>query len=238
MSTESRPGLPGLLNTICPHYINREEARLVCRQFRSGSWSRNRQVLWSGMHRGKAQMWADNHGYQTLTTALGPLVSLEKSKKKKKRSKFMKGASALFSWFISQGECVTLLLPPPPNRLHPSGLTSLQDFEIPIVMGLLQGGAVEKVLVFHPDATTEEAKTSAYQVWPRNETEKWVAQFGFVQKVYSWRAVKKGAGMSAVNLIEGEGILESKLTQRPTRNTRSGIRPAGKFLRQVSGYCK
>ncbi|KAK2047173.1 hypothetical protein LZ31DRAFT_551511 [Colletotrichum somersetense] len=154
-----------------------EEAKLVCYQFLS-SLEMNRQVLWSGMQREKAQKWADNHQSQTLTTALGPLRELETSKKSKARSRFMKGASAIFSWFISQGDSVVILLPPPPNQFHPSGSTSLQDFEIPIVKGLLRDGSVKRIDAVHPEAKSEEARNSSHQLWPCDETNTWVDRFG------------------------------------------------------------
>ncbi|TQN65033.1 hypothetical protein CSHISOI_10389 [Colletotrichum shisoi] len=146
------------------------------------------------MQRQKAQKWADANGYQTLTTAMGSLRTLETSKRRKKRSKFMKGASAIFSWFISQGDWVGILLPLPPNQFHPSGSTSLQDFEIPIVKGLLRGGSVQTIDVFHLDASTEDARTSPHQLWPRDETRSWIQRFGAGTKASSWRAVKPGVG--------------------------------------------
>ncbi|CCF35002.1 hypothetical protein CH063_01227, partial [Colletotrichum higginsianum] len=121
---------------------------------------------------------------------MGSLRTLETSKKGKKRSKFMKGASAIFSWFISQGDWVGILLPLPPNQFHPSGSTSLQDFEIPIVKGLLRTGCVRTIDVFHPEAATEEARTSSHQFWPRDETRSWIRRFGAGTKARSWRAVK------------------------------------------------
>ncbi|EFQ32901.1 uncharacterized protein GLRG_08045 [Colletotrichum graminicola M1.001] len=182
------------MRTICPKYISVKEAGLICNQFLS-SLELDRQVLWSGMEREKAQKWADTHQRQTLTTALGPLRALEKSKGRKARSKFMKGASAIFSWFISQGDRVVILLPPPPNQFHPSGLTSLQDFEIPIIQGLLRDGSVKRIDVIHPDATSEEARNSSHQLWPCDETKSWIDRFGVGRKSRAWRAVKSGIGM-------------------------------------------
>ncbi|OLN83308.1 hypothetical protein CCHL11_03147 [Colletotrichum chlorophyti] len=192
MGIEDTQGLAGLLGIICPRYVTQKEARQICDQFKSSAWKRNSQVLWSGMQREKAQRWADDNGLQTLTTALGPLVKLEKSKRKKKRSNFMKGASALFAWFIAQGTQVTLLLPLPPHRFHPSGLTSLQDFEEPIIKGLLGNGAVDRILVAHPGAKDISARTWLYELWPIDEVNKWKAKFGIDCETHSWRQVKKG----------------------------------------------
>ncbi|KAK1585389.1 uncharacterized protein LY79DRAFT_690005 [Colletotrichum navitas] len=193
-STQERAGLRHLLRIICPKYITAKEAELICNQFLS-SLELNRQVLWSGMQREKAQKWADSHQSQTLTTALGPLRALEKSKRKKARSKFMKGASAIFSWFISQGDRVVILLPPPPDQFHPSGLTSLQDFEIPIVQGLLRDGSVKRIDVVHPEAESEEARNSSHQLWPCDETKSWINRFGVGRGSRAWRGVKSGMGM-------------------------------------------
>lgn len=52
-----------------------------------GEWRRNEQVLWTGIPREKAQIWADEHHMQTLTTAMGPLMQKESpSTRKKKKS--------------------------------------------------------------------------------------------------------------------------------------------------------
>ncbi|WQF76622.1 hypothetical protein CDEST_01636 [Colletotrichum destructivum] len=204
-STQNQPGLQDLLKVICPVYITLEEARLICNQFK-GSFRPNRQVLWSGMERQAAQKWANAHDYQTLTTAMGSLRTLETSKKRKKRSKFMKGVSAIFSWFISQGDWVGILLPLPPQQFHPSGSTSLQDLEIPIVKGLLRGGCVQRIGVFHPEAATITAKSSSHQLWPNDETRSWIERFGAATKARFWRAVKRprpGIGMMN-NFSNGE----------------------------------
>ncbi|KAK1995038.1 hypothetical protein LX36DRAFT_726288 [Colletotrichum falcatum] len=187
-------GLRYLLRIICPKYITIEELRLICDQF-CRSLEPNRQVLWSGMLRDKAQEWADRHQSQTLTTALGPLKALEMSKKGQARSRFMKGASAIFSWFISQGDSVVVLLPPPPNQFHPSGLTNLQDFEMPIVKGLLQDGSVRRIDAIHPEAATEEARNSSHQIWPYDETTSWVDRFGVGPRARAWRAVSSRLSM-------------------------------------------
>ncbi|KAK2063265.1 hypothetical protein LY76DRAFT_664289 [Colletotrichum caudatum] len=206
-SKQEQPGLQLLLGIICPKYMTTEEAKMVCRQFRS-SLKINRQVLWSGMQREKAQKWADNHQSQTLTTALGPLRNLEKSKKRKPRSRFMKGASAIFSWFISQGDSVVVLLPLPPNQFHPSGLTSLQDFEMPIIQGLLRDGSVKRIDAVHPEAKSEKARNSSHQLWPRDETNSWVDRFGAGHGARAWRAVKSRIGMPkyrCLQLVDRQG---------------------------------
>ncbi|KZL71545.1 hypothetical protein CT0861_11727 [Colletotrichum tofieldiae] len=215
-AAENQPGLQHLLGTICPKYVTAEEARLICEQFRC-SFKINQQVLWSGMNREKAQKWADSHQYQTLTTAMGPLRYLEKSKGRKRRSKFMKGASAIFSWFISQGDWVVILLPLPPDQFHPSGSTSLQDFEIPIVKGLLRDGSVKKIDVFHPEAKTKEARNSSHQLWPCDETKSWVDRFGGGRRDRAWRAVKTGIGTPKNDWASAQSTVAATTKAKPVK---------------------
>ncbi|OJJ29603.1 hypothetical protein ASPWEDRAFT_81537, partial [Aspergillus wentii DTO 134E9] len=68
----------------------------------------------------------------------------------------IKGASALFAWHICEGEEVTVLTPPPPCRFHPSGFTSYQVIEEPILKGA------------HPDV--KGAEDFRYQIWPVDKT--------------------------------------------------------------------
>jgi hypothetical protein len=97
-------------------------------QFQSNDWIPNGQVLWSGMPREKAQEWAKRHELQTLTIVMGPLMDikhpdcLKLRKNNQQWSNYIHGASAIFAWRIAQGEKVTLLSPPLPERFHPSGL--------------------------------------------------------------------------------------------------------------------
>ncbi|SCO56652.1 uncharacterized protein FFMR_13808 [Fusarium fujikuroi] len=98
----------------------------------------NRQLFWSGMHREEAQKWADSHGLQTLTTALGPLLYHgDPSPQTQAPTRFIHGASIIFAWFVSQGDLVTVLSHPPPQFFHPSGQTFYQLYEEPIIKGKL-----------------------------------------------------------------------------------------------------
>ncbi|EKV13722.1 hypothetical protein PDIG_36330 [Penicillium digitatum PHI26] len=75
LSVESSAQAPAV--KVFRYYLTVEEATQIIHQFRSGSWNKDRQVLWSGMMREDAQKWADEHEMQTLTTAMGPLMMPE-----------------------------------------------------------------------------------------------------------------------------------------------------------------
>jgi hypothetical protein len=69
---------------------------------------------------------------QTLTIAMGSLMDLShplclrNQKSSKAWGKYIKGASAIFALYISRGERLIVLSPPPPERFHPSGQTNYQ----------------------------------------------------------------------------------------------------------------
>jgi hypothetical protein len=121
---------------------------------------------------------------QTLTTAMGPLMDLSHSlclwnqKSSDAWGKYVKGASAIFAWYISRGERVTVLSPPPPERFHPSGQTNYQAIEEPIVKGMLGTSAVSRIEIVHP--TVKGAENISYQIWPVDNTTTWTARFGEV----------------------------------------------------------
>jgi hypothetical protein len=56
-------------------------------------------------------------------------------------SKYIKGASVIFTWYMAGSEMVTVLSPPPPGRFHPSGMTTYQAIEEPILKWAIAGGA-------------------------------------------------------------------------------------------------
>ena len=85
------------------------EAIQICERFQGTAWRPGRQVMWSGVPRAIVQQWADAHGMQTLTTAMGPLMVHDHPqcrhlhKSKQRWSRYMHGASALFASHIAQG---------------------------------------------------------------------------------------------------------------------------------------
>ena len=203
-------------------YLTEDEEAQIHQQFQGDIWRRNNQVLWSGILRSEAQRWADEHEMQTLTTAMGPLMDfshrlcLREKKTDYKWSQYLKGASAIFAWYISRGEKVTVLSPPPPERFHPSGATSYQAIEEPIIRGKLEARAVSRIEMVHP--TVKGAENIHYQIWPVDETTTWTAKFGEsnVQK-RCWRMVKKVKTL-AYNLGDTE-IIKKVIKQYEVKHT-------------------
>lgn len=189
--------------------------------------------MWSGILRENAQQWADKHKMQTLTTAMGPLMipkhplCLKVKKSPKQWSKYVKGASAVFAWHISEGKRITVLSPPPPERFHPSGLTNYQTIEEPILKGEVGGRAVSQIEMVHP--TVREAENFHYQIWPVDETHTWIAKFGTLTlSKPCWRTVrmipaKVEIGVTKTipkhDIEDGAVLLEHK--RRPEENVAS-----------------
>ena len=177
------------------HYFTAEELAQICEQFHS-DWSPNQQVMWSGIPRAVVQEWADRHQMQTLTTAMGPLMDREDARclrsrlDRKKWSRYMQGASALFAYHIAQDQGrVTVLTPPPPERFHPSRETNYQAVEEPILKGRLER-RVSRIELVHPTITG--AEDVHYQFWPVDESHAWNTQFGRLASLHQdWRRVRK-----------------------------------------------
>ena len=176
-------------------YLTIEEESQICHQFLGSQWRPNSQVLWSGLSREEVQKWADEHNMQTLTTVMGPLMNpkdplcLKERKSKMQWSKYIKGASVIFAWYTAGSEMVTVLSPPPPGRFHPSGITTYQAIEEPILKWAIAGGAGLRIEMVHP--TVKGAESFTYQVWPVDQTASWVAVFGLRHpEKRRWRSVK------------------------------------------------
>lgn len=188
-----------LIHTACPQYLTTEEFEQIIRQFKSCPWQENKQVLWSGLMKDQVQKWAAQRGMQTLTTAMGPLMDssnplcLRQKKSSCAWSKYIKGASLVFAWRISQGSYTTVLTPPPPERFHPDGLTNWQDIEEPVLKGRLGTPTSCAILLVHP--AVQEARNFRYQVWPVDYTDKWLNKFKANQaSIRSWRTISKSRG--------------------------------------------
>lgn len=152
--------------------------------------------MWSGILRQYAQDWADKHDMVTLTTAMGPLMSLtyplclRRQKSRGEWSKYIKGASAVFVYYILRGERVIVLLPPPPERFHPSGQTNYQAIEEPILKGRKADSTRLRLEMVHP--MVEGAENFCYQIWPVDQSNTWNKRFGMrVRGQRYWRLVKK-----------------------------------------------
>lgn len=184
---------PPKIEAVIRRYLTAEESQEICRQFLQ-SCVPNHQVLWSGMQRGFAQKWADGHDGQTLTTSMGPLMDVTNPQCPRSRKsddawyKYIHGASAIFAWYITGSEVVTVLSQPPPQRFHPSGLTSYQTIEEPVVTGKWGNTGVQRVVVVHP--TVADAGNFNYQMWPVDESSSWTATFGARALTVQWRKTK------------------------------------------------
>jgi hypothetical protein len=177
------------------HCLTVDEKQQINHQFQGDTWRLNAQVLWTGMDRSYAQVWADKRDMQTLTTAMGPLMKqdhpncLKRGKSANEWSRYMKGASAMFAWHIAKSQKVTVLSPPPPWKYHPSGLSNFQLMEEPVVKGRLGGKSVDRIYMVHP--TVKGAEDFYYQIWPSDETHLWVERFAQPSiRQPSWREVK------------------------------------------------
>ncbi|KZL70512.1 hypothetical protein CT0861_13061 [Colletotrichum tofieldiae] len=189
--TDDPTGYKRLISQIFPKYLSQKEANEIRVQF-DRVWEENNQVLWSGTDYCQTKKWASQHGFQTLTICMGPLMEPGNSKCRRKTcwrawKLYMRGASALFAWRIAQGRWTTVLTPPPPHRFHPSGMTNYQDIEEPILKGIL-GVSVELIRMVHPEVSG--AEHFVYEAWPNDQHTSWVAKFG--EYFHSdWREVSR-----------------------------------------------
>ncbi|KAL2843592.1 hypothetical protein BJX68DRAFT_270086 [Aspergillus pseudodeflectus] len=170
-----------------------QDATQIDIRFHTDAWQPGRQVMWSGIPRQLAQAWADRHGMQTLTTAMGPLMvhghpeCLRSMKSPKGWSRYMKGASAMYAYHIARDNgIVTLLSPPPPEQYNPYGGSNYQAIEEPILKGALGVGVkVARIDMVHP--TIPGAEEFRYQIWPVDETDTWHDAFGHPDPATHWR---------------------------------------------------
>ncbi|KAK6209893.1 hypothetical protein QIS74_11477 [Colletotrichum tabaci] len=164
---------------------------------------------------------------------MGPLMDpdhpscLKSQKSATAWSKYIKGASLIFAWRISQGEVATIITPPPPDCFHPSEMTSLQDIELPVLRGDLGNRPIPKIFLWHP--TVEGAQSFRYQVWPDDHTPSWYQMFKSRPKdTKTWRVVSRhrvSTKWAAVNTtvrhlitLESFGKLK-RLSSNVARNT-------------------
>lgn len=176
-------------------HITLKEARSLWTQL-ANNCEPDRQLLWTGVLRCTAESWAKAHGLQTLSMALGPYmdrksdVCPKKHKSDQQWTEYMHAASALFSWYICKGEHVVLLCGgQPPERFHPSGNTSFQCIEAPIIMGKLGNHPVGRIDIVHP--LYPGSIDFTYQFWPTDQVSHWVDKFGGIEQNCRWRSAKK-----------------------------------------------
>ncbi|KAH8177917.1 hypothetical protein LIA77_02999 [Sarocladium implicatum] len=183
---------PKRIRSFVNKHLTRGEQAEIQAQF-SSSFRPDCQVLWTGLTRETSQAWANAENLQTLTTAMGPLMNTDdpacpRSRMNDKQwTRYIHGASALFALKISRGNTVTVLTQPPPERFHPSGLTSFQGIEEPIIKGRLGNRPVRRIKVAHP--TVSGAGGRSYELWPRDSSATWISTFGLSTIQITWRAV-------------------------------------------------
>ncbi|XEV04488.1 hypothetical protein FSHL1_009775 [Fusarium sambucinum] len=195
--------LPPTIRQLTELWLTKQDAKDICQQFQS-SCVPNRQVLWSGMLRETAQQWADQHNYQTLTTALGQLINPSDSglpRKRKASARYLHGASVIFAWYISQGDCVTVLSQPPPQRFNPSGRTYYQTVEEPIIKGQLGNKAVGSIIVVHP-TVKGDACEFMYEIWPHDEISLWTTRYKIPTITITWRITKNEKDLKHMELLK------------------------------------
>jgi hypothetical protein len=206
------------LSTLVPvisKYITAKEEVQIYKQLQK-TWLHNRQVLWHGISMDLAQKWADEHHMQTLTTVMGPLRDSGNPECPKNRKSpgawcnYNKVASAIFAWYITAGETVTVLTPPPPVCFNPFGGTSYQTIEEPILKGAIRGRKVGRIEMVHPES--REAWDFHYQLWPVNQIIVWTGTFGHVAvEPIHWRTCKNNNSRLTITVTRTESnILKSK----------------------------
>jgi hypothetical protein len=190
---------PDAVRQLIRRWLTDQEADNILSRFQKACIP-NRQVLWSGMLREQAQQWADAHGFQTLTTALGPLLCPgdPKCPYRQSSAKYIHGASIIFAWFISHGDLVTVLSHPPPLHFHPSGQTFYQLYEEPIIKGMMGNRSVGGIDTAHPAIKT--AIDFIYQLWPYDNSSRWTKTFGNSKIEFEWRKTKTVKHSIQVNI--------------------------------------
>jgi hypothetical protein len=175
------PEAQGPLATLLHDLLSTVEQEKINQQFKN-ECRPDSQVLWSGIPHPVAQAWAKNRNFQTLSTAMGPLMDvqhpscLKRTKSPMQWSVYMKGASALFAYHIARHSSkVTVLSPPPPITHNPNGYTNYQIIEEPILKGVVGGYPIQCVQMAHP--TVKGAEAFTYQSWPTDRTEEWTGRF-------------------------------------------------------------
>ncbi|KAH7122969.1 hypothetical protein EDB81DRAFT_913055, partial [Dactylonectria macrodidyma] len=174
---------PPLIEKFLGRFLSFTQSSQITQQFYS-SWHRNRNIMWTGNIRYEAQTWADRRDMRTLSTAMGPLAHGDnppclQASKGNGRSKYMRGASAVFAWHVTaDDDVVTILCPPPPYRFNPGGGTNIQLVELPILIGIVGGRAVSRIEAVHP--MVHGAEDFRYQLWPVDDVRIWINKFAKV----------------------------------------------------------
>jgi hypothetical protein len=122
---------PQSIREIFRRYITVEEETEIRRRFDNVVRQSKGLVLWSDILRKDAETWAAKRGLHTLATAMGPLMLHRRAGTAKTKHEmlmeYMRGASAVFTWYAARNRTVLGLTPPPPERFHLSGLTNFKQ---------------------------------------------------------------------------------------------------------------
>lgn len=230
--SNQRPAQTPLVKAFS-QYLTVQEAAQILEQFRSDKWTRNGQVLWSGVPRDKAQKWADDHHLQTLTTAMGPLMDtkhpkcLRPKKSSHKWSQYIHGASAIFAWCIAGSEIVTVLSPPPPERFHPSGVSNYQAIEEPIIQGQLGQNSVRQIIMIHP--MVEGSEEFLYELWPMDKSFKWIEKFGLPKTRRKWREIRYSEDKLRLKELASQSDQHVAIVEYAERSSKNKVRPETYF---------
>jgi hypothetical protein len=193
-------------------FLTKQEADEIHEQFQSLPFLPGNQVMWTGVPQTLVQRWSDENGMKTLTTSMGPLMDKKHpscprlSKNKRQWRRYIKGASGIYAYHVPKGNVITVLSRPPPQRLNPLGCSTYQTIEEPVLKGAHGGTPVSRIYMVH--ITVVGAENDRYQVWPNDETHKWIEKHGWslMEKQYM-RDNKRYIGeiWSSIHCIESYG---------------------------------
>ena len=228
-------------------YLTATEAEKILDQFTKTTFRPGGQVMCTGIPREWAQSWADKNSVQTLTTVMGPLMNrehpscLRSTKSAKEWSTYVKGASELYALYIPKGNVITVLTRPPPQRLNPTGISTYQTIEEPILTGRDGGESVSRVEMVH--LTVAGAQQFRYEVWPTDKIHEWIQRFDLHPLVKPGSPIPKERIQEATNLalslranVQGKsrqergartGSMEENVDQGTRKQEEAGIGKAG-----------
>jgi hypothetical protein len=162
-------------------YLTREESDQIIARFKGIPSSQDKLLFWTGLPRNWAQRWADEHGMLTLTSAMGPLMDiadpqcLKGKKKSKEWSRYVKGASSIFSRYACTCGIIRVLTVPPSEtwRLRPN--STFRSIEEPVLKGVIGSAHALRLKYVH---LLSGSKNTEYEVWPEDHTQAWLDSYG------------------------------------------------------------
>lgn len=185
-----RPSFMTQSSHVYLQFVTVAEADQIHNRFVDVGFKPGHQIMWTGVSRDRVQRWADANSMQTLTSVMGPLMDkkhpscLKLKKSTKEWTAYVKGASALFALHVPKGDVVTVITRLPPQTYNPSGDSTYQTIEEPILKGHEGSEAVSRINMLH--LTFAGAEQHQYQVWPVDQTYSWIEKFGMhLSKVLS-----------------------------------------------------